>query len=205
MDYYAARPDRVPPRLIRPGNRFYVPAGRTRDGRQVFKVYAPNPDRRAGVGYLNELIQVGLAVGGMVAGSVNQGGGGERAAAQAFDAQAKKTTALFNSIQNSGRPITAADLAAAEQELGVLYSIVQQAPTPNITGQWESPSYRPVYEARLQQIRQAAAQTAAGAGGAGGGAGGVESPAGAHAGLPFWAIPVAVGTGLYFLLGRRQR
>lgn len=78
----------------------------------------------------------------------------ERELGAQFDQLAGQVTALFNRIQAQA-VITAADYAQANAALGQLAAMAQ-LPIEYITRQWNSAAYRPAYEQRLTQIRDAA-------------------------------------------------
>ena len=152
-------------------------------------------------GPVGTLIGIGVSLIPTVGNLIGKifGGGGpskeERAAADQFEAKAGATTRLFNEVQ--AQPvITAADVTRVEVALSELANMAAQARAGSyVARKWaDDPAYRPAYEARLQQIRQAAPQAAGGAvqPGAGGGAAAVVQPGGFSSGINLQTVLLVV-------------
>ncbi len=173
-----ASPADVPPAMLRhAGLRLAVRLGG--DRYQFFEVrharrglgFALAAGAAAGSagGPVGTLVGIGVSlvpVIGKLFGGLFGGGGPsaqERDAANQFEQMAGQVTQLFNRIQSQAA-ITAADVSAAEQALTQLAQAAAQLQSVEyVQRKWNDPAYRPAYEQRLAQIRQAAQQGGGGA------------------------------------------
>jgi hypothetical protein len=170
---YASIED-IPPALLWPGMKLAVWRGG--DFYEFFEVRA---SRGLG-GFWSSLISIGgvmaapftgglsmplSQLGAGVVGQKEAQGAAQKQNAAQFDQMAAQVTGLFNQIQ--ARPtITAQDVAQAEQAYSKLaQAAAQLASITYVSSHWNSASYKPAYESRLNQIR-AAAQGARGGGAA---------------------------------------
>ncbi len=171
---YASIED-VPPSLLWPGMKLAVWRGG--DYYEFFEVRA---SRGLG-GFWSSLVSIGgiiaapftgglsMPISQLGAGVVGQReaqGAAQKQNAAQFDQLAAQVTGLFNQIQ--ARPqITAQDVAQAEQAYSQLaQAAAQLSSIAYVSSHWNSAAYKPAYESRLAQIRQAAQQTQTTSGGA---------------------------------------